>query len=620
MNPHTSTAAWRIVATAVVTCAAAVAPTAALASTGSYARLAGPYRVAAPQHVAVPHRLAAPHRLVGPHHMWPRGGHKAPLAGIPLLNHGGPVQNAPRVYVVYWDWVGDASGEQPYLNQFLSSVGSTFWLSAVSQYGGGSGRNLLAGTWSDPTPIPANPTDAQIQAEAVAAANHFGTGNSVNVQIVVATPTGHSTAGFGTVFCAYHGALAADPNVTYTDLPYMTDAAAACGENAVNVGAKGTLDGVSIVEGHELAETITDPLLNAWFDANGNEIGDKCAWVGLANLNTWSRAFAVQPLWSNNANGCVLQAATTLNIPVGASPYGIAADPVMHTVYVTNSAANTVSVINDAVNPPAVGAVIAVGNTPQGLAVDPNTHTVWVTNNADGTVSVISEATGKVIQTVNVDVNGKNMFPNSVVVDAPTNTVYVGLYLGAVAAVNDGNYAEQTIYNTNGTSHIGVADVNPATHTLYATAADDQSIREINTTTNAVTANLTGIGLPATAALETSAPGYLFVDSFNIKGAVVYNNTNTTSGVIWNVIHTAPGDTVNSLAVNGGNDTLYTVLAPAAGAGSVDIIDAASSLNPIFVANNVPVQNSPRAITIDSGNGLVFVINSASNSVTAMDG
>src|SRR5579859_3672542 len=320
MNLHTTAAAWRIVAIAAVACAGAVAPVAALASTGSRADLAGPHPTAGP------HPLPGPHRLAGPHHMWPRGGHKAPLAGIPLLNHGGPVQNAPRVYVDYWDWVGDPSGEQPYLNQFLTSVGGTFWLSAVSQYGGGSARNLLEGTWSDPAPIPANPTDAQIQAEAVAAANHFGTGNSVNVQIVVATPTGHSTAGFGTVFCAYHGALAADPNVTYTDLPYMTDAGTACGEDSVN-GSSGLLDGVSIVEGHELAEAITDPLLNAWYDASGNEIGDKCAWFDLANISTAAGTFAVQPLWSNAANGCVLSSGPRWSpwlSEIGAPPPGIA--------------------------------------------------------------------------------------------------------------------------------------------------------------------------------------------------------------------------------------------------------------------------------------------------------
>jgi hypothetical protein len=86
----------------------------------------------------------------------------------------------------------------------------------------------------------------------------------------------------------------------------MTDAGGNCGENSVNSGSGGVLDGVSIVEGHELAESITDPLLNAWFDAGGNEIGDKCAWTSLANVTTYGGTFAMQPLWSNAANGCVL--------------------------------------------------------------------------------------------------------------------------------------------------------------------------------------------------------------------------------------------------------------------------------------------------------------------------
>ncbi|MDP9008006.1 MAG: hypothetical protein M3N91_04750, partial [Pseudomonadota bacterium] len=124
---------------------------------------------------------------------------------------------------------------------------------------------------------------------------------------------GHSTAGFGSSFCAYHGAIAADPNVTYTNLPYMTDAGSACGANSVS----GPLDGVSIVEGHELAEAITDPLLNAWKDASNNEIGDKCAWTDLTDIATSLGTFAVQPLWSNAANGCVLS--TTVPFPAPAS-------------------------------------------------------------------------------------------------------------------------------------------------------------------------------------------------------------------------------------------------------------------------------------------------------------
>jgi len=267
---------------------------------GVTATLSAPPAAASPSHTLTPHSATA-------HVLKPRTRGAAPdvITG-PLLNHGGLVQPAPRVYVVFWGWISDPSGEQAYLDSFLSSVSNTGWLSTVNQYGGGSaGHNLLVGTWSDGAAVPVSPSDAQIQQEASSAASHFGVGNAVNVEIVVATPTGHSTPGFGLSFCAYHGAVAANPNITYTDLPYMTDAGTLCGEDSVN-GASGTLDGVSIVEGHELVETITDPLLDAWSDAGKNEIGDKCAWSGLANISTSSGIFAVQPLWSNVANGCVL--------------------------------------------------------------------------------------------------------------------------------------------------------------------------------------------------------------------------------------------------------------------------------------------------------------------------
>jgi hypothetical protein len=267
---------------------------------------------------------SAPH-LTAPR---PLGG-TAPIITGAMTYHGGPVENAPQVFTVFWGWTSDPSGEGPYLTNLLSSLGGSPWLNTVTQYQGGNPAALYGGSWSDPTPVPAQPTDANLQSEAVAAANHFGLGNSVNIEIVVATPTGHSTSGFGTSYCAYHGAVAARPNITYTDLPYMTDAGASCGANSVN-GANGTLDGVSIVEGHELAETITDPLLNAWFDAGGNEIGDKCAWTNLADITTSRGTFAMQPLWSNASNGCVMsynpgpQWSPWLS-EVGAPPPGVAA-------------------------------------------------------------------------------------------------------------------------------------------------------------------------------------------------------------------------------------------------------------------------------------------------------
>jgi len=232
----------------------------------------------------------------------PRPSHAAPMAsGGPLYSHGGPVQNAPAVYVLFWGWTSDPYGAQSYLQNLLSHVGCTSWLKTVNQYGGGY-CSIYKGAWSDSSTPPTTPTDAQIQNEALAFANYLGLSHSnVNAQLVIATPTGHSTSGFGSSYCAYHGVVSGT-SLSYTDLPYMPDAGYSCGWGSVTGSA---LDGVSIVEGHELAEAITDPLLNAWYDSSGSEIGDICAWTGLANINLNGSYFAMQPLWSNRANACV---------------------------------------------------------------------------------------------------------------------------------------------------------------------------------------------------------------------------------------------------------------------------------------------------------------------------
>jgi serine protease len=70
----------------------------------------------------------------------------------------------------------------------------------------------------------------------------------------------------------------------------------------------GYLDGYSIVAGHEYAEAVIDPdnqmgTQDGWNDATTSENGDKCAWMQLQNIMLGSHYFAVQPMWSNEANG-----------------------------------------------------------------------------------------------------------------------------------------------------------------------------------------------------------------------------------------------------------------------------------------------------------------------------
>ena len=233
-----------------------------------------------------------------------------PFAGGNLLYNGGAVETTPAIYVVFWGFTTDPSKEAPYLTNFLNGVGGSSWLNVDSQYFETGNIHIanptgqLKGTWFDNSTPPRHLSDSNIQAEAAKAVSHFGYNS--NADYFVATAHGHNTRGFGSSYCAYHSATSTSfGEASYTNLPYITDAGANCGENSVNAGAAGVLDGVSIVGGHELAETQTDPFPSSgWVDNSGSEIGDKCAWMNLTDITLSTGTFAVQPLWNNAVSGC----------------------------------------------------------------------------------------------------------------------------------------------------------------------------------------------------------------------------------------------------------------------------------------------------------------------------
>ena len=266
---------------------------------------------------------------------------KAANTSNDLTYHGGVggvgVETAPKVYLVLWgsQWNNnDPSGEATILQNFYNGAGGSSWLNSVTQYcqgvstgtvfcngagtAAGNPSKILAGVWFDnATSAPRSPRQSQLAAEAVRAAQHFGNttaGSNASAQYVIATATGNNSRGFKSQFCAYHSATSSSVgNVAYTNLPYITDAGASCGANFNGLGPDA---GITIVSGHEMAETITDQFPNGgWLDSGGAENGDKCAWISSgqgasADVTFSSGAFPVQSLWSNAFNngsgGCVL--------------------------------------------------------------------------------------------------------------------------------------------------------------------------------------------------------------------------------------------------------------------------------------------------------------------------
>jgi len=236
-------------------------------------------------------------------------------SGGNLKYGGGSIQSKPIIYVVYWQFgtYGDPSGEQAMLHSLYSGIGGSSWLNTVTQYYGPVGTFIsnssgqLAGEWVDNTDkLPKHLGTSAIASEALVAVKHFG--YDFNAAYVVATPHGHNASGFGTQFCAWHSSESSTSgSVAFTNMPYITDAGASCGANFNNLGANA---GITIVSGHEEAETQTDPAPSTgWVDSSGAEIGDKCAWITTGyqgasqDITLSTGTFAVQSLWDNASNG-----------------------------------------------------------------------------------------------------------------------------------------------------------------------------------------------------------------------------------------------------------------------------------------------------------------------------
>lgn len=297
--------------------------------------------------------LALPTTINGNHVMWGAGqGYPSTdQAGANnLIYHGGLVETIPAVYVIYWgpEWQSGFSFQdggytytngtvENYVNSFFSNVGGTAWAGVQTQYCDNitigfdcngqpfaqyitNPKHQLQGTWVDTSPVPSdivttglaeNDTNDPLEAEAIKAADHFG--YNINATYFILTQPGTEATAYGSVYCAYHSETGhtTGHGVRYAFIPYVPDQGSSCGMDSVNPDdafGHGYLDGYSIVAGHEYSEAVTDPdnqngTQDGWNDVTTSENADKCAWTDLQNIKAGGRAFAIQPLWSNEANG-----------------------------------------------------------------------------------------------------------------------------------------------------------------------------------------------------------------------------------------------------------------------------------------------------------------------------
>lgn len=248
-----------------------------------------------------------------------RSSAKPSVSGITIPYGGGPLLVDPKIYIIFWGYkrYGDPDKVAPLLKEYVKVMGGSGHNNIYTQYYQGTSsdpiyvtnpKGQLGGVWYDDTDaVPEQPNDPQVAAESLLGVQHFG--YDASGSYVVATPHGRSTVGFGTQFCAYHSDIKQGSElVSYTNFPYIPDAGANCGAYFTQnpKDESGEDEGVTITEGHEEGEAVTDADVGTgWYSFKYGEIGDACAWRGIETDKFGKESYVEQPMYSNASESCV---------------------------------------------------------------------------------------------------------------------------------------------------------------------------------------------------------------------------------------------------------------------------------------------------------------------------
>jgi hypothetical protein len=246
----------------------------------------------------------------------------APTAGTvgvqtPAITwHGGPVMiGSPNVHLIwYGNWAqangSDNAAGQQIVRDFFATVSGSPYLAINQNYTGSNGQVTgLIGQTFEATVGYSNGTrlkDANITTIVSNYITSTGRKDANAVYFVLTSSDVAETSGFCTRYCGWHtSSTIAATNIKYSFVGNANRCLSGCAPQTVSPNGNAGVDGMVSVLAHELVETLSDPLLNAWYDSSGAENADKCAWTfggaqtlnangSYSNMTLGARKFLVQ--------------------------------------------------------------------------------------------------------------------------------------------------------------------------------------------------------------------------------------------------------------------------------------------------------------------------------------
>ena len=243
---------------------------------------------------------------------------RAPSAGStatsasPITYHGGPIMNAVSKVVLIWygNWNQTNRTDTPAGQQIIrDAIWGIAQQNIINNYSGittgfYSNLGLYTQTRTSFVTQASSPsitefvqtakstyggqtlTDASVFSLVKAFA---GTGDPNAIYLVLSSSDIKESSGFLTTYCGWHSYGSVGTNkIKFGFIGNPNRSLSACSVQSISPNVNPAVDAMISVIAHELVETVSDPLLNAWYNGSGAENSDMCAWTFGSNVQQLS--------------------------------------------------------------------------------------------------------------------------------------------------------------------------------------------------------------------------------------------------------------------------------------------------------------------------------------------
>lgn len=250
---------------------------------------------------------------------------KVPSAALPITYHGGSVlDNCPYIYLIFYGNFTNSTTPQILTDLISNQTGLLYWTTLRTYYSITNGIKyymtdspkygavVYDTSYSQGTSL----TDSAIQRIVINAIQTMKVPLNSNAMYFVLTSADvTATSGLCTTYCGWHTATSYSGTIlkyAYVGSPLRCPNACSYNQN-ITPNNNREADGMASIIMHEIAEMMTDPLFNGWYDSNYYENADKCAWTfgtkyttangAQANMRVGKRDFLIQQDWNNTTDG-----------------------------------------------------------------------------------------------------------------------------------------------------------------------------------------------------------------------------------------------------------------------------------------------------------------------------